>query len=189
MRKKWCSAVSWEEMYRKKQQGAILLEAAWMIPLLALLVMTAASIFLEAVRIYFIQLADIELEQEMQSAFQRVVEEGLKAEDIQPIPHRVGARFVKKQNPLVEQVVQGDDFSTDYWLHKKKGLFKLVIGSVDAPLTGDHALAGVTVLDFAADPDEGRPGIYHLHMVGKSEVTNHEYNLCSAVYLPVKTGR
>lgn len=160
-----------------------------MIPLLALLVMTAVSIFFWAVRVYFVQLADIELEQEMQLSFQRVVEEGLKSDDIQPSHHRHGIKFFKKQNPLVDAVVPGETIATDYWLHTTSGLSKLVLGSDNAPLTGDHALAGVNILEFTVDSDEDRPGVYYLHMVGKSEVTNHEYSLCSAVYLPAKAGK
>lgn len=176
-------------MYRKKQQGAIFLEAALMIPLLAVLIMSAVAIFFWAVRVYFMQLADIELEQEMQSAFQRVVEEALKADDIQPNHRRQSVRFYKKQNPLVDAVVPGETFTTDYWLHTQYGLSKLVLGSNNAPLTGDHALAGVNILEFTVDSDESRPGVYYLHMVGKSEVTNHEYSLCTAVYLPAKAGK
>jgi hypothetical protein len=71
-----------------------------------------------------------------------------------------------------------------YWLHNMAGLVKLVRSSDDAPLTGDHTLARVTIVEFSAEKDEKYPGVYKLHLTGKSEMTKHEYTMCTAVYLP-----
>lgn len=186
MRRIWNLRGCWQGIRLKEQQGTILLEAAVAIPLLAMLAMAGAAIFLWAARLYFVQLADGELEQEVQMAFVRVVEEALTAEELKPLPDMRGVDIVKKQDPLKTQVVPGETIVTRYWLHDMQGVSKLVCGRTDAPLTGDNALAGVTITDFAVDRDADRPGIYHLRIVGKSEVTKHEYSLCSAVWVPGK---
>ena len=65
-----------------------------------------------------------------------------------------------------------------------EGLQKLVRSRDDAPLTGNHALASVTIVELTASQDENYPDVYRLRLTGKSEMTKHEYTMCTAVYLP-----
>lgn len=162
----------------------VLYEAAVAIPVIAMLAMTAVTVFAWGMKTYFVQLADGELEQEVQMSFQRLMEEALTAETIEPMPRHEGYRFIKKNTPLKNQGVPGERFGTDYWLHNIHSLKKLVCGRDNFPMTGDHALASVTITEFSIVKDAGWPGIYRIRLTGKSEVTNHEYSLCSAVYIP-----
>jgi hypothetical protein len=70
-----------------------------------------------------------------------------------------------------------------YYLHEMTGTSKLVRGDNDAPLTGDHGLARVTITDFSAVADTEYPEVYNLHLTGRSEVTGHEYTVSTAVYI------
>ncbi len=159
------------------------MEAAVSIPLLALLIMTAVTIFFWAVRMYLVQLADVELEQEVQMVFQRLMDEAQESEGIDKHPDGRGYVFVKKKDPL-DQTARSKTYGRNYKLHTMEGVDKLVAEDNDAPLTGDHALAMVTITVFDIEEDEERPGIYRLQLTGESLVTQHEYSLSSAVYLP-----
>ncbi|SHK93282.1 hypothetical protein SAMN05216582_12523 [Selenomonas ruminantium] len=171
-------------MKSKRERGTVLLEAAVSIPLLALLMMTAVTIFSWTVHFYFVQLADMEMEQEVQMAFQRIMEEALESERIRKLIYWQGYAFVKKQDPLKRSKEDKPTFESSYWLHSMYGLDKLVAGTDDAPMTGDHALAGVKIIAFDIDEDIENPGIYHLEIAAQSMVTQHEYRLSSCVYLP-----
>lgn len=176
----------WAGMRQRRQRGTVLIEAAVAIPLLAMLIMTAVTIFFWAVRSYFVQLADVELEQEVQMAFERLMGEAMKSEKIYRLTDSHGYAFVKKQDPLKIAKYDKPSFASSYWLHKMSGVDKLVSGDNDAPMTGDHALANVTITVFNITQDKEKPGIYHLQLTGKSLVTEHEYSLSSAVYLPAE---
>lgn len=164
----------------------ILYEAAVSIPIIAMLAMTAVAVSLWGMKVYFLQLADGELEQEVQMAFQRVVEDALTAEEIKIEPKGSNYVFVKKKNPLKNVKDTAEDLAIRYWVNEVDGAKKLVRIRENFPLTGDHALAGVDITEFTISPDLQWPGIYHIRMTGKSGVTHHEYSLYSAVYVPAR---
>ncbi|SDP48841.1 hypothetical protein [Selenomonas ruminantium] len=162
----------------------IIYEAAVSIPIIAMLAMTAMAVFLWGIKTYFMQIADGELEQEVEIAFQELLEDSMSAVRIEKMPGKQGYEIVKKNNPLKPQKPDKETFSVTYCLNEVDGVVKLVCGGVRAPLTGNHALAPVDITDFAINEDEHQPGVYHLRLTGKSGVTKHEYSLCSAVFVP-----
>ena len=171
---------------RESQKGMILYEAAVSIPVIAMLVMTAVTVFLWGVRVYFIHLADGELEQEVQIAFRQLMEDAMTAERIERTSGRQEYAFIKRNNPLAPERHQEETFPVTYQLHQVDGVIKLFCGGTDAPLTGNHALAPVEITEFTVRQDELWPTVYHLRLTGKSGVTDHEYSLCSAVCLSAR---
>ena len=119
-------------------------------------------------------------------AFQRVIEDALTAEEIRIAPKGSSYVFVKKKNPLKPVKDTAEELAIRYWVNEMDGAQKLVRIRENYPLTGDHALADVDITEFSISPDSQWPGIYHIRMTGKSGVTNHEYSLCSAVYVPAR---
>lgn len=161
------------------------MEALVAMPVLAILLMSAIGIFMFCMRAYFHQLADGELVQEVQGAFSLVEEDLLNGQYIKPGEEkREGFYIIGRQNPLRSESQPGGIKKESYWLHNMASLVKLVRGTVDAPLTGDHSLARVTIVEFSAVEDEHYPHVYKIRLTGRSEITNHEYTMCTAVYLP-----
>ncbi|MCR5757669.1 MAG: hypothetical protein K6F95_07160 [Selenomonas sp.] len=167
------------------EEGFILWETLLALPLLALLLMSVTAIFCWCMRAYFYNLADAELVQEVQGAFVRVTEEVLAGKAIKPpLQQRQGIEIISRQNPLYVDSVPGREVRISYSVHKMDKLQKLVRSSDDAPLTGNHSLASVTIVEFSAVRDAVYPDVYRLRLTGRSEVTKHEYTMCTAVYLP-----
>ncbi len=167
------------------EAGFILGEALVAMPVLVMLLLSLTSIFMFCMRTYFYQLADGELVQEVQGSFSLVVEDLLAGQYIEEgAGSNKGFFIVGRQNPLYGDSKPGGMKKESYWLHNMAGLVKLARGSIYAPLTGDHALAQVTVVEFSWARDEAYPDVYKLRLTGKSEMTNHEYTLRTAIYLP-----
>jgi len=171
--------------------GFILWETLVSLPLVVMLLGGCMTIFLWCMHMYFINLADAELVQEVQGAFVRIVEDGLRGEHMVPVGQEEQVfEILSKADPLAKHTKKDDlrkdgKFHISYGLHTMEGTKKLIRGGrIEAPLTGDHALARVTIVEISADSDVNYPGIYKLRIKGRSEVTQHEYTLCSAVYLP-----
>lgn len=155
------------------------------LPILVMLLISVSAVFMFCMRAYFANLADGELVQEVQMAFSRVVEDALAGKSIEEISsQREGLEIVSRQNLLYRDSQPGKLVKESYWLHHMASLRKLVRSSADAPLTGDHTLARVTIVEFSAVKDEAYPHVYRIRLTGKSEMTKHEYTICTAVYLP-----
>lgn len=166
-----------------KQRGFILWEAVVVLPLLTVLLLTMTTLFMWSMRLYFTTLADAELEQEVQMALARVREDVAVSMTVSPLNSSgQGFKLRRQRNPLRTNAdSEAGDIS--YYLHEMTGTYKLVRGDADAPLTGDHALAHVTITEFTVHRDENYGDVYKLRLTGKSEVTGHEYTLSTAVYL------
>jgi hypothetical protein len=167
------------------EAGVVLGEALIALTLLVILMMAMTGIFMFCMRAYFYHLADGELVQEVQGAFSVMVEDVLVGQYIMPgDENSAGFYIIGRQNPLHTDSQPDGIKKESYWLHNMAGLLKLVRGTVDAPITGDHSLARVTIVEFSAVKDEHYPHVYKIRLTGRSEITNHEYTMCTAVYLP-----
>ena len=165
--------------------GFVFWETLIAMPMLVVLLMSVTGLFMFCMRTYFYQLADGELVQEVQGAFSLVTEDVLNGQYIEMRKSQGdGFYIIGRRNPLYNDSRPGELKKESYWLHSMAGLVKLVRGSVDAPLTGDHTLAQVTIVEFSAVRDEHYPQVYKLRLTGRSEMTKHEYTMCTAVYLP-----
>lgn len=171
--------------YAGNEGGFVLWEALVALPMLVVLMMSVTGIFCWCMRAYFVNLADAELVQEVQTAFVRVTEEAMAGKGIQESGRKSpGFDIISRQNPLYTDSQPNGEVTIGYWVHEMASLKKLVRSSLDAPLTGDHALAPVTIVEFSAVRDERYPGVYKLRLTGKSKVSRHEYTMCTAIYLP-----
>ena len=167
------------------EDGFVLWEVLVSLPLLVMLFMSVTAVFGWCMKAYFYTVADAELVQEVQSAFVRITEEVMEGTEIRPaLQQRQGIEIVSRQNPLYTDSVPGKEVNISYSVHNMDSLQKLVRSRDDAPLTGNHALASVTIVEFSAARDEHYPDVYRLRLTGKSEMTKHEYTMCTAVYLP-----
>ena len=169
-----------------RQRGFALLETVVSIPLLVMLLMALGATALWGMQHYLSILADAELQQEVQLAFERVVEDMLEAKEIRPLPGWQEGYAIYKTMPAENGGAEKTVWMT-YKLNTIEGTHKLVCEDAAAPMTGDHSLARVTITEFTCEPDAGAAGLYRIRLTGKSEVTEHVYSLHTAVYLPPDT--
>lgn len=169
-----------------RARGSVLLETLLAVPLLVVLLATLGSMAVFGAREYLHILADAELQQELQIAFQRVTDDALEAKAIElPRGRDSWVAIIKRPDPL-RTGYASDEVRINYWLNTVEGTKKLVRESERAPMTGNHALAGVNVTEFYCTPVPGEDGLYYFRLSGRSGVTGHEYRLSTAIYIPSK---
>lgn len=166
------------------QKGFILLEMVISVPMMLILLVSLGMVVFWGLHNYLYFLADVELQQEVQISFQRVVDDMMEAREIRPLSgYREGYTLTKKLPAGIENSSE-KPVRMIYEIHTIQGTHKLVCGDVSAPMTGNHSLAGVTITTFSCESEPGRSGLYVVRLTGKSEVTEHVYSLATAVYLP-----
>lgn len=165
-----------------KQEGFVLLELLTALPLLLALMLTMMCIFLFGMKTYFQNLADIELEQEIQTAASRITEDLVNAESVEKIHGSSPGVYIMRRAAVFDK----QDLVVTYRVYNQKGLKKLGLGDSNAPLTGEHALAGVTITEFVCAEDKEKKGLVHLRLTGRSLMTKHVYAITTAVYLRSK---
>lgn len=166
------------------QRGFVLLEAVISVPMIVMLLASLGTAALWGMHHYLSIMADAELQQEVQFAFERVVEDMLEAREIRPLPGDKQGYEIIKTLPA-DAAGKEQEVHLVYWLNTIQGTHKLVCEDASAPMTGDHSLAAVTITEFSCTPEAGAAGLYVIRLTGKSEVTEHVYTLQTAVYLPM----
>lgn len=170
----------YEQETRKegKERGVLFLDMLISLPMLVLLLAGVAAVVAMAFRSAFFLTADNELQQEIQMAMRQVTDEARSSYEI-----RVrGDGCVFKQYRGPEDKVQGV-YQTSYWVNVTPDkIHKLVWADASRPLTGNHALAGVDILDFSCK--KLAPKLVEIRLTGRSLVTKHRYTLKTVVYGP-----
>ena len=166
----------------RHQRGFALLEIVISVPMMVMLLVSLGTVVFWGLHHYLFFLADAELQQEVQSAFQRIVDDMLESRTIQPLPGGEEGYKLIKTLAAADAADRWQD--VQYELHTLRGTKKLICGDAAAPMTGDYSLAGVTITEFSCEPESGASGLYVVRLTGRSEVTEHVYSLETAVYLP-----
>lgn len=151
-------------------RGFLLTELAVALSVFALLLTFLAFALMWSVRSFRQELADAELEQEMQIAAARIVESALLSDHID-----------ERQRGIYEmrQWARTGAALDRYWLSDEN----LVLNAATNPITGAFEGAGVHITAFCVEEDVHVPRLYHIEMRGESTVTGRTYSIATAVYL------
>lgn len=163
-----------------REGGFILLDFLISMPMLVLLIGTVGVLSIFVARMASSLYADMELRQEVQSAFVRVIGDASEAYSVQRSVTGGGVSFRKRS------LGKGDS-QTTYFVSEKDRATKLVYGNAREPLTGDSYLAGVTITEFSWR--EVAPFLQEFRLTGKSRMTGHSYTLSTRVYGLRQEGR
>lgn len=160
------------------ERGVLFLNMMISLPMLVFLLAGVAAVVALAFRSAFFLMADSELEQEVQMAMRQVADDARASYEI-----RVrGDGCVFKQHRGADDKVQGT-YQVSYWVNVTNDkVHKLVWKDASRPLTGNHALAGVDILDFSCQ--KLAPRLVEIRLTGRSLVTKHRYTLKTVVYGP-----
>lgn len=178
------------EKFERRQEGFVLLELLTALPMVTLLLAASAGVFLYGMKIYWQNLADSELQQEIQIAASQIIDDLAQAKQVEALPgsEQEGVMITQRYAPLSGKSKQANTIVTYQVYQSGHTTKKLARGSDrGAPLTGNHALAGVTVEKFTCQPDADKPGLVHLYLLGRSEVTSHTYAIRTTIFMPPAT--
>ena len=154
----------------ERARGFLLMELAVTLSVFALLLTFLAFALMWSVRSFRQELADAEMEQEMQIAAARIVESALLSDHI---GERQRGVFEMRQWALTGVPLDR------YWLSDKN----LVLNAATNPITGAFEGAGVHITAFSVEEDVHVPRLYHIELRGESTVTGRTYSIATAVYL------
>lgn len=174
--------------------------------MLTLLLLAMNALFLFGMKQYFDMMADIELQQEVQITMTRIVDDLSEAKKVQQLDFSERqVKIEKRQNEKQafgewlkknsKSVNAEEGITEKYLLHTSlvgiKRLQQIYKHDFHSPLTGNHAMAGVRIKEFFCDEDkdENKPGLVHLRLKARSEVTGHEYSMQTAIYIPAYTAK
>ena len=168
-------------MGRENEAGIAALELLLALPVLALILTGIVFVVTTAANDYLRLRAQAEVQQEVQLAFVRILDDCLMADSIQK-GSKEGAVRIYSEGKLIRE----------YFVHEdSKGVRKLVENNITLPITGNHAWARVVIDSFGCkeiDP-VGRPGLYRLWLQGRSTMAGSvPYKLTTEVYLQPKQG-
>ena len=164
-------------MRDSRESGFVLLEFLVSVPLLALLLGTLGVLSVFAARTFFSLYADMELHQEVQGAFVRVVGDASEAYSVRSSLAGRGVSLRKRSPSL--QAGAPSEWVT-YFVSEAARTKKLVYNDARQPITGDSRLAGVTITEFSWQ--EVAPLLQEFRLTGKSLLTGHTYTLSTRVY-------
>ncbi|SEH28289.1 MULTISPECIES: hypothetical protein [unclassified Selenomonas] len=166
---------------RTGEAGIAALELLLALPVLALILAGAALGVTTAAKNYLLLRAQEEVQQEVQLAFVRVVDDCLMATSIS-----------KGSYPESIKIYSGKDVVRQYFVNRdSKGVRKLVENRAALPMTGNHAWAMVNISAFGFEEVDsiGRPGLYRIWLEGQSTMAGTSpYRLTTEVYIPPEKG-
>lgn len=158
------------------EAGYLLWEVALSLPMISLLLLTMAALLLGIAHSYLQSLAENELQQEIQLAFQRVINDCQQGAYL--------TKYTYFTDSLVVKDSEGKTIAS-YHINKPRYTRKLVYYQDDSPMTGDHTLAEVDIESFGWQ--EIKPGLYRIWLQGYSRYALHKhYKLVTEVFLPGK---
>lgn len=170
------------KMIKKRQSnehGFVLLEVLISLPLVSLLITAISMLFLFGMKQYFGELSKVELQQELQTSMNRITDDLHKAHAIEPKTGKDTMHIIKQAGP------SSSGGKLTYHLNTVQGVCKLVQGKDDAgPMTGNHAMAQVTITDFSWQEEQG---LVHLHLAGETKGKGETYEVSTAVFIPSAT--
>ena len=162
----------------EREAGLATTSLLFMLPVVTVILTGLLTISLWGLQHYLKIFADIELEQEVQMAVERLTDDMSQARSLM---------LYRDRERLTIQVVSRNSengiYRCSYGYHTTQDrLHKITYGSDGHPLTAGHALAEVDIVQYVCR--ERKPGLYELTVRGRSQRTGHYYTLSTLVFLP-----
>ena len=167
------------------ERGFVLLELIIGLPLMLALLLAMSSIFINTLQRCKILVADFILQQEMQSAMVRIVNDVKMANKAERknsnrlVLSHIGEEYasIKNIKPIVyffEKTQQSDLRS----IYRQRDIY-----AKSAPITGANDFSKTNVLRFEYYPQNGNSKILLLRLEAESKVSGHKFILTTKVHL------
>ena len=177
--------------YRDNAAGYVLLETAIALPLIVFLLTVLGYVTLWSFRTYQRETADINAQEELQLAMERIVEDVQNAAVIEITPndqHLYQIHIImheeKEQKVNNIKVRTSAVYRVGRLTYGQTGsMYRRLLGDAGQPMTGDSFVAGETdVTEFFWE--QKGSGIIRITLGLRSVVTDHEYRLATEIFLP-----
>ncbi len=173
--------MGFEKRIEKGESGLAALELMLSLPILALVFVGIAAMVTSAARNYMAQRVQAEVQQEVQQAFMRVVDDCMAATSLR-----------SERDGQYIRLYDGDRLVKLYFVNEdSRRVRKLVENLANFPMTGNHEWAMVEVTSFGAEEVDplSRPGLYRIWLEAKSTTAGSvPYGLATEIYLPPQGG-
>ncbi|MBR2216313.1 MAG: hypothetical protein IJ849_11255 [Selenomonadaceae bacterium] len=174
-------------MWAKKEideAGYGLTELLVSLPTLIMLLAVTAFLTLWLYQNYRMQLADLELQAEIQLTMERIVEEAHRGSRYVITENGVGSKLTiyrREDSWHGNRVTFAEETVSFELLAYSGGGHRLVLNQASWPLTGDSDSGLVNISRFYCRSDGA---ILHLELEGRSRFTGHSFALTTDVYFP-----
>lgn len=163
-----------------RETGIAVLELLLILPVLTGILLAIVMGIKAASKNYLELRAKAEVQQEVQQAFIRVVDDCL------------GATSIKRGNTTESiRIYDGEKAVKEYFVNEDRyHVRKLVENRANLPMTGNHEWARVEVTSFGVKAVDAvrKPGLYRIWLTARGIDAGREtYGLTTEVYLPAQT--
>ena len=159
------------------ENGFVLLELIVGLPMILLLLWTMSNLFINTWQQCKFLIADFILQQEMQSAMLRIVDDARIAYEVYVTDNQL--HFKHHEMPSFTEGIKDVDNGYKPWYKRKDG--KIYLNGESSPITGDDDLSKTTVTDFKFIKISDQ--LWRFTIEAKSNVSGHKIKLSTEVFL------
>ena len=161
------------------------METAISIPVIVFLLSVLGGGMMWSLRMVSWQKDDWELQQELQSVLERIVEDASRAEYAK-VTRLSGGDFLWLfyRHDLSGEKLEGAPDCTILYAKQDSEKYRegrMVVHSSSMPMTGDSILGRVNITEFRCRMET--PHVLHIRLTGRSFLTKHEFSLETAVFM------
>lgn len=163
------------------ERGFVFLELVIGLPLIIMLILSMNHIFVNTWKQCKYMIADFVLQQEMESAMVRIIDDAKTAYDVelQTIPSPTIRFWHHKIDDYVKLEETDETKKNKPWYKSKNG--KIYRNGESSPITGDSFLSE-TIITLYPDP-KLKNNVLYISLTGTSEVTRHRIVLVTEVFM------
>ena len=174
---------------KARQRGQIFLELAVVLPVIVLLIGTAAMLFVFTVKTYRNTAADAELYAEIRIAMERIVEDAIRSKTFVIEPGTLSATRGSRLTLQRTRTGGSNEDEVTYFLRDDATLIlpggmsraRLCRNATNAPVVGGSNHGEVMITKFACR-QKGRR--LRVELTGQSAVTRRTYSLATEIFFP-----
>ena len=174
--------------YKYNERGFIFLELMIGLPLIVMLLWSMNSLFLNSWNKCKFMMADFILQQEMESAMERIVEIAKVTYNFEQ-SNGINIFYYYKLDNDFNYIINIDNESNDnthdvYRYFEKEGkLYRGVKSGASNPITGDSWMFGTRVTKFDCQQLSSNPKLLYIRLEAKSDISEHNIVLMTEVFM------
>ena len=162
------------------ERGFIFSEFVIGLPLIIILLLSLNNIFVNAWTNCKYMFADFIIQQEMESAMNRIVTDAQIAYAIEP-PEKYGRlRFYQHEMQALDNLKERYNDGKP-WYKSQNG--KIYYNGETSPITGDNVLSGTFIRKFEYYQKPNHPKLLYIKIEAESAITNHRITLTTEVFM------
>ena len=179
-----CRNLLLHKIKKSDERGFVFLEIVIGLPLIIMLILSMNHIFVNTWKQCKYMIADFVLQQEMESAMVRIIDDARTAYDTDIKYGKLTFKHHKiTKASYLEETDETKEGKPWYKSKEVNGTDKIYRNGESSPITGDSFLSG-TDITLKIDPrPKDKPNLLYIKLAGKSKVTKHTIVLVTEVFM------